>query len=336
MPVAGAVIGAVGSIAGGQAGARGAERAADAQVQGQRDAIQAQLAMYNQSRADQMPMIQARNAALPLFMQLLGLNPSSINMGSPTAGGVQMGIEGEYDAPGWKDNMRENHWIRGDNIQENRNMFWNPFKAPSHTRDTVRNDWHILTGQAMEDDPGQATFTYDEAGNVVGQTPAASGYQPIDLQSLIASTPGYQFQLGEGLNAIDRSASARGGLMSGATIRAAQRYGTGLASNEFGNFANRLASLMGIGQTAANAAGGYGMQTGQAVGQNLANIGGARGSGYANQANIWGNTIGSVANQFGNYFNNAGGGQTTNVPASFTTNYSPDYTAYGNMGGGGN
>lgn len=51
--------------------------------------------------------------------------------------------------------------------------------------------------------------------------------------------PGYQFRLSEGLKALDRQAAARGGLISGGALKAAQRYGQDYASGEYGNAYNR-------------------------------------------------------------------------------------------------
>jgi hypothetical protein len=51
--------------------------------------------------------------------------------------------------------------------------------------------------------------------------------------------PGYQFRKQEGINALDASASARGRLQSGAQSRAVSRYGSDLASQEYGNAFNR-------------------------------------------------------------------------------------------------
>jgi hypothetical protein len=75
--------------------------------------------------------------------------------------------------------------------------------------------------------------------------------------------PGYGFRLSEGMKAIDRTAAARGGLLSGATLKGAQRYGQDLASQEFQNAYNRyntdynmrlgpLQTLAGYGQSATN------------------------------------------------------------------------------------
>ena len=51
--------------------------------------------------------------------------------------------------------------------------------------------------------------------------------------------PGYQFRLEEGQKALERSAAARGTLLTGGTAKALQRYGQGLASQEYGAAYNR-------------------------------------------------------------------------------------------------
>ena len=92
------------------------------------------------------------------------------------------------------------------------------------------------------------------------------------------SDPGYAFRLSEGQKALDRSAAARGGLISGSALKAASRYGQEMGSQEYQNAFNRyqaerqaqlgpLQSLAGIGQTSVNALG--------AAGQNYANQAGA-------------------------------------------------------------
>jgi len=108
--------------------------------------------------------------------------------------------------------------------------------------------------------------------------------------------PGYNFRLAEGNKALDRTAAARGGLLSGGAMKAAQRYGQEMGSQEYMNAFNRyqtnranqlnpLQSLMGSGQTAANtltsAAGGLG----QSLAENAIGAGNARASGYVGQAN---------------------------------------------------
>jgi hypothetical protein len=156
--------------------------------------------------------------------------------------------------------------------------------------------------------------------------------------------PGYAFRLSEGMKALDRTAAARGGLLSGATLKGASRYGQDLASQEYQNAFNRyqteraaqlnpLQSLAGIGQTSANtltgAAGAYGAQTGQ----NLQDIGAARASGYLGGQNALTSALGSAGQmyQYGQRTNalsgmyggggNAAGGLSSGIPAANSSFY---------------
>jgi hypothetical protein len=112
--------------------------------------------------------------------------------------------------------------------------------------------------------------------------------------------PSYQFRLGEGLKALDRQAAARGGLISGGALKAAQRYGQDFASQEFGNAYNRLASMAGIGQTATGAMGGAAGQFGTNAGNLMTGAGAARASGYVGGANA----LTGGLNQYMNYTQN--------------------------------
>ena len=102
--------------------------------------------------------------------------------------------------------------------------------------------------------------------------------------------PGYQFRLNEGAKAVQGSASAQGGLLSGAAMKAMQRYGQGYASNEFANAfnrdtankQNRFNRLSGVIDTGARAAGitgqiaqTQGMQASQAY-NNIGDISASR------------------------------------------------------------
>jgi hypothetical protein len=131
--------------------------------------------------------------------------------------------------------------------------------------------------------------------NALPELVAASKYDPFTMDKFQAD-PGYGFRLKEGMKALERSAAARGGLLSGATLRGVQEYGQDLASQEFTNAFNRyqaeraarlnpLQSLAGMGQTtAANVATQAG-QLGQNIGSNLIQGGAARASGYMGMAN---------------------------------------------------
>lgn len=112
--------------------------------------------------------------------------------------------------------------------------------------------------------------------------------------------PSYQFRLSEGLKALDRQAAARGGLISGGALKAAQGYGQSMASQEYQNAFNRLSSLAGIGQTATNNMGNAAGNFGVNAGQNYMGAANARASGYLGGANA----LAGGLNQYVNYTQN--------------------------------
>jgi hypothetical protein len=117
--------------------------------------------------------------------------------------------------------------------------------------------------------------------------------------------PSYQFRQAEGLKALERSAAARGNLMSGSTLKGVQRFGQDLASQEYQNAFNRyqversaklnpLQSLMGAGQSATNVMTGNVGQFGQNESANIYGAGQARASGYIGSANALSNALNQV------------------------------------------
>lgn len=68
--------------------------------------------------------------------------------------------------------------------------------------------------------------------------------------SSVRSLPGYQFDLTEGLNGVDRSSAARSGTQSGAHDKAVLRFATGLADDTLGKQFARLSGAANGGMTA--------------------------------------------------------------------------------------
>lgn len=112
--------------------------------------------------------------------------------------------------------------------------------------------------------------------------------------------PGYEFQRAEGERGLNRSLAARGGLLSGAALKAASRYNQDYASNAYNQRVNRLSSLAGIGQTAANQNSTNAMATGGRLGENIIGAGNARASGYMGQANALTDAMGTGLNYWQN------------------------------------
>lgn len=184
---------------------------------------------------------------------------------------------------------------------------------------------------------GLANFNYgqDQYQQDVGYTPMVNSL--ADLQA----TPGYQFQLEQGLQGVNNSAAARGGLLSGANMKAINDYAQGQAStgyqnawdraqnaynNAFSrNFNNQqqkftnLQSMANNGQNAAGNQGQFAMTSGTALagasqnyGNNMSNLALASGQSQANNINQIGNAIGGGISRIGGLmggFGNNGIGQ---------------------------
>jgi hypothetical protein len=165
----------------------------------------------------------------------------------------------------------------------------------------------------------------------IGGDATAAGYGSLAKpfgQTDFQQDPGYAFRQAEGMKALERSAAARGGLLSGGTLKGIQRFGQDLASQEYGNAFNRyqiersarlnpLQSLMGSGQSAANVTTGNIGQAGQNEAANLYGGGQARASSYVGQANALGGAFGNIGQAAAsyplmqaqmNYFNSLAGG----------------------------
>lgn len=152
-------------------------------------------------------------------------------------------------------------------------------------------------------------------------TPLSTSYTPFTADTMY-NDPGYQFRLSEGMKALDRSAAARGGLMSGGALKAAQRYGQDYASNEYTNAFNRyqaeraaqlspLQSLAGVGQTSAAQLSGAAGQLGSNLASTYAGLGqsqaqGILGAGQARASSYLGvpNTLSSSLGTYLNYTQN--------------------------------
>jgi hypothetical protein len=158
-------------------------------------------------------------------------------------------------------------------------------------------------------------------GAAAGQSADFGRYARDFGMSDFQQDPGYAFRLSEGQKLLDRSAAARGGLISGGALRAATRYGQDMGSQEYQNAFNRyqtnrsnqlqpLGSLMTLGQNAAAnqgaSMGTYGTNVGnaymgQGINQGNALLAGAqaRSSSYGDIANLYGRTKPNFSNMFG-------------------------------------
>lgn len=145
--------------------------------------------------------------------------------------------------------------------------------------------------------------------------PETGDFDPVSEQqrmNLFQKSPGYQFRLDQGKQALERSQSARGGLLGGRALKELEQYSQGIASDEYGNYIGQLQGLYSSGQTAStNAA-----QIQAGGGGALANLQLAQNPGqqYQNYSNMFGSAAQAATFIGGNIAGKSAGGGNTTLP----------------------
>jgi hypothetical protein len=172
---------------------------------------------------------------------------------------------------------------------------------------------------------------YREAGTkALGQLQTDIGTMPTSQE--VMNSPGYQFGLTQGQQAIDRKTAAAGGRVSGAALKSAAEYGTNYATTGYNaeyqrrqDRLNRLASLAGVGQSATGSSAAAGSNMANNVSNSLSSQGDATGAARIAQGNIWANNGNQLAATAQNW---AKGYQQNNAQTN------PAFDSYGlNVGG---
>ena len=162
---------------------------------------------------------------------------------------------------------------------------------------------------------------FREAGvNALNKLVPLTEYQNFGMDQF-QQDPGYAFRMSEGMKGLERSAAARGGLLSGATLKGIQRFGQDLGSQEYQNAFNRygiererrlnpLQSLAGVGQTTSQQLGAAGTQFANTMGGIGINNAMIQGNAGMSRASTYGDTINQLSRLYGgsNYGRPVGGG----------------------------
>lgn len=339
--------GALGSKAAGQAAstqAAAGERAAELQYQASREALDFQKQVFGWQQQAFQPWLQTGTGALANLSHLMGIpfqQQAAAGGAQPGAGTTPSGGERLITLP-------SGHTVPLSSLMGAGGGRPLPLDRdlPLAGRPKTVQDFSGGSGGG-----GDIIRMNDLGRFPIGVSgPGATGGQTTDLSSLVnpelgefgslmqpfgeeftaptAETmqqePGFQFRLQEGLDALQHSAAARGGLLTGATAEAITRYGQDYSSNEYQNVYNRalteyqqaynifqqsqanqfnrLASMSGTGQTAAGKLSSAGTSAGGNIanilmggaaqqGQALQNAAAARASGYVGSANAWGGAL---------------------------------------------
>lgn len=333
--VVGAGISAYSSSKASKAQTKAAGQASDTSLQASQEANAMQKSQYDQSRADSAPWVNTGEGALNQLAWKMGITPTSrVNPVAPMIKG-----ESTFDGAAY--------------LAANPDVANATGAAARYRNDPYQHyiDWGQKEGR-------QAFYTTPETTSN-GQ-PANSTYQgdPADFGSLsktftmpdaatlskkftledYQADPGYQFRLDEGNKGVERSAAARGGQLSGATMKALARFGQNTASGEYQNAYNRynndqskvsaeyqnaynrfnndqstqynrLSGVAGTGQTQVNQVGIAGQNyannvgnnlttTATTVGQNTIGAADARAASYMKTASSVNNAINTGVNYY--------------------------------------
>jgi hypothetical protein len=220
------------------------------------------------------------------------------------------------------------HWYGAtyapDGNQEGWQQSYNNLIAPYRPKTPAGQGANVgQAGNGLTSDGVQQGFpgpvTVDQEGNVLGGVPGSPNY------GAFFKSPDYQFRMTEGLNAVQNSAAARGGLYSGNALRGITEYGQGVAAGAFNDWFKNNLALAGIGTGATSQAGQGAMATGANVGNLLIGQGNARASGIIDQTNALTGTLNQLgllagSGAFGSW---GGGGFRPNSMAS--TGYGVPY-----------
>jgi hypothetical protein len=170
--------------------------------------------------------------------------------------------------------------------------------------------------------------------NVDRNSPDFGRYARDFGMSDFQADPGYAFRMSEGMKGLERSAAARGNLLSGGTLKGIQRFGQDLASQEYTNAFNRyqtnraaqlnpLQSLAGVGQTSANTLGSAGTQFANTMGNLNMNQANVMGNAQMARASAYGNTLNQLANIGGRYLGGSGGGTASGIGSNTYSGQGP-------------
>lgn len=328
--MAGTAITAGASILGGAMSSSAAHSAASAQESAAHDAAQVQQNMFDTTQKNLAPYMGVGKSAANQLAYLMGITPDGSyysNMSPSTAAPATSTANTSTSAGGPINIINSGISSTGRTLQQLTPQQRSLIQA-------IRPDLLSLNSNIGEQDrigaintllSGNSLTSSMTGGSNAGGAAAANpnsisinpnegGFgslaQPVVMdQAHLEQTPGYQFNLTQGLKSVQNAASARGLGSSGAALKGAASYATGLAdstyqqqfANEVTNQTNQYNRLSGLMTSGQNAAAGLGTTSAQ-VGSNIANTsigaGNAAAAGTIGSAGAISGGINNAANMY--------------------------------------
>lgn len=292
MPAA-AMVGA--AVVGGIASNMAADKAADAQENAANQSNATQRYFYDTTRADNAPFREAGVNSVNKLQYLLGLN------GPQTQSSVANRIRSSF--PNWAGNAN----LSDGDLIANFQRF-----APD-VMDGTDLAGSPVTGAQIGEIQNILNSLRD-SGGTPGQSDPAFGsllrnFSADDLKNDPIYQSGLDFAMSEGTKGLNRMAAANGNALSGATLKALERFGAQTA-NQYGtdafnrfntnkqNTFNMLSGLSGAGQVATNQVSSAGQNAGNNISQSQMAAGNARGASAIAGANGLNNAISQGYNMY--------------------------------------
>jgi hypothetical protein len=290
-----------------------------------------QLAMFQQTRQDLQPFVQAGQGAIGLEQGLLGIGGPSGGAGggtpdqTATLANIKQGLQSWSSAkPGNAESIIK--------MIDSGASLGQVQSALSTLRTTTTN-------------PANTKFLdplIQQAANPVMGPAGPSTGGGTDMMARLAQTPGYQFALQQGLQATQSGFAAQGLGQSGAALKGAAQYSEGLASTTYQQQVQNAMQAVGMGQSAAAGLGSLGQTAAAQAGQFGTSGAAAGAAGVVGAGNALGGALQSAAispyiqqslqsQQLGMYGNSGtGAGQFTGqMPQINANTFSPTYTPAG-------
>lgn len=288
----------------------GANSAAGAESNAANQANATQLAMFNQIQGLESPYVQSGYGATNTLNYLLGLPTVStgngtMSVGAGTTGGALTADQANALLAARPDVMQAYETAKATADPNSPAYAQKGLTSPQ----AYANWWYNTQGGSTQ---------YQIPGTTqAGQTPAnvaalnAAGLTQGSLLTApkvdLTQDPSYQFQLGQGLNAIQNAASVYGG--GGNAMKALNDYAQNFASQDYWNIynadvnqrnslVNLLTGMAGSGQNAAANLATTGYNTAGTIGQNTIGAGNASAAGTIGTTNA---ITGSLNNGLQNY-----------------------------------
>lgn len=317
----GAAIGAVAGVAGSVISGSSAKSAANTQAAAANHAADLQMQEFQQIQGEEAPFIQSGNAALQALMGGLGFTQSPGTAG--TTGTGPPDAQAQLD---WlKKNITASAGYTGHvGHQVEAYLAGNP-NVPPDQQVAAINKIMSQSPDASATTAFQTWIKGNQSGNLAGPGGWQYGgpgaldkpFAPTDLQN----TPGYQFTLNQGLDAINNTASARGGVGGGNQLKAITDYAEGLASTTYqqqlqdymaqqNQQLGALQNVAGSGQNAVSGLAAAGQNAATNAGNALIGAGNATSAGQIAQGNALTGALGQIGGLFG-------GGGTNTLQALF-------------------